>query len=121
MKNITLPTSGPGSQMGTKSRAILECLRKNGRKNRLDLEMLLNMGPLGPALNRLGTMHYVIRGMHGSATGCYEITRQGRIALGESLALPEPSAIRICAATVPKDHYYNPAVHSVSRIGLARS
>jgi hypothetical protein len=118
---MTNPTSGPGSQMGTKSRAVLECLRKNGRKNRLDLEMLLNMGPLGPTLNRLGGMSYIIRGTHGSSTGCYEITRQGRGALGESLTLTEPSAIRICAATVPKGHYYNPAVDSVSRIGRART
>jgi hypothetical protein len=27
----------PGSQMGTKSRAVLECLSKNPRLNRLDL------------------------------------------------------------------------------------
>ena len=119
MKTITLPTSGPGSQMGTKSRAILECLRKNGRKNRLDLEMLLNMGPLGPTLNRLSGMSYVTKGMHGSATGCYEISRQGRLALGESLAMAEPTDIRICAATSHGN--YVPSIHSVSRIGLARS
>ena len=110
---MTTPTTGPGSQMGTKSRAILECLRKNGRKNRLDLEMLLNMGPLGPALSRLHGASYVIRGSHGSATGCYEITRQGRAALGETLALPEPTAIRICAATSTGN--YIPGLHNISQ------
>ena len=110
---MTTPTTGPGSQMGTKSRAILECLRKNGRKNRLDLEMLLNMGPLGPALSRLHGTSYVIRGSHGSATGCYEITRQGRAALGESLALPDPTAMRICAAT--STGHYIPGLHNISQ------
>jgi hypothetical protein len=119
MSDIKLPTSGPGSQMGTKSRAILECLRKNGRKNRLDLEMLLNMGPLGPALSRLGGMSYVIRGMHGSATGCYEITRQGRAALGEALELTPPQEIRVCNATM--SGRYIPEIHNTARIGVARA
>jgi len=118
---MTKPTSGPGSQMGTKSRAVLECLRKNGRKNRLDLEMLLNMGPLGPTLNKLCMKYCIARGTHGSANGLYEITKLGRASLGESLTLAEPTAIRICAATVPKGHYYNPAIHGVARSGIARS
>jgi hypothetical protein len=110
---MTTSTSGPGSQMGTKSRAILECLRKHGRKNRLDLEMLLNMGPLGPALSRLKGMSYVAKVAYGSATGCLEITRQGRAALGEALALPEPTAIRICATTTTG--HYVPGLHNISQ------
>jgi hypothetical protein len=110
---MTAPTSGPGSQMGTKSRAILECLRKHGRKNRLDLEMILSIGPFGPAVSRLKGFGYIAKVSHGSAMGCYEITRQGRVALGEALALPEPTAIRICAATT--SGHYIPGLHNISQ------
>jgi DNA-binding PadR family transcriptional regulator len=115
----TQPKTGPGSQMGVKTRAILECLRKNGRKNRLDLEMMLNIGQLRQSLNRLCSTQYVNKCTHGSATGCYEITRLGRIALGESIEIPRPKEIRICAATT--SGHYTPAIHSISRIGLARA
>jgi len=115
MTKLTTPTSTngfstvPGSQMGTKSRAVLECLRKNGRKNRLDLEMLLSMA-LGPTLNRLGGLNYITKCMHGSATGCYEITRFGRAAIGESMALNVPSYAPITGATMTKP--YVPGLHN---------
>jgi hypothetical protein len=113
-------TAAPGSQMGTKSRAILECLRQNGRKNRLDLEMLLNMGPLSKALDRLRHVAYISMTSHGGkGVGIYDITRQGRQALGEALDLPEPKTTRFCNASMTG--LYDPAIHNTSRIGVART
>jgi hypothetical protein len=120
MSTITKPTTGPGSQMGTKSRAILECLRKNGRKNRLDLEMLLSIGPLSAALSRLSLLAYVVKASpSGVDSGIYDITRQGRQALGEALDLPEPKTVRFCNASTTGP--YIPSIHNTSRIGVARS
>ena len=64
----------PGSQMGTKSRAVLECLSKNPRLNRLDLEMKLSMGQLGPVNNRLFGLGYI---KQAGIPGRYEITNSG--------------------------------------------
>jgi hypothetical protein len=115
-----MKTSKPGSQMGTKSRAILECLRQNGGKNRFDLEILLNMGPLIKALDRLRQVAYICRTAHGGKNvGIYDITRQGRQALGESLELPAPREIRFCNASMTG--IYVPAIHNTSRIGVARA
>ena len=106
--------------MGTKSRAILECLRQNGRKNRLDLEMLLNMGPLSKTLDRLRHVAYISMTTHGgNGVGIYDITRQGRQSLGESLNLPEPKTIKFCNASMTG--LYVPAIHNNSRIGIART
>lgn len=113
---LTQPTSGPGSQMGTKSRAILECLRKNGKLNRLDLEMKLNIGQLNTAIKRMYGLGYV-KNPTGIA-GMYEITQAGRIALGESLAINSPVIDRICNGTMTS--VYNPLKDGISRIGLAR-
>jgi hypothetical protein len=113
---LTQPTSGPGPQMGTKSRAILECLRKNGKLNRLDLEMKLNIGPLNTTINRMYGLGY-IKNPIGIA-GMYEITQAGRIALGESLSINSSGINRICNGTMKG--IYNPLTDGVSRIGLAR-
>ena len=48
-----------GTQLGQKARAVLECLRKNGKLNRLDLEMKLNIGPLSKTINGMYAMHYI--------------------------------------------------------------
>ena len=106
----------PGSQMGTKSRAVLECLRKNPRSNRLDLEMKLGMGQLGPVNNRLFGLGY-IKQAHG-LPGRYEITNAGREALGEALEVKAPSITRICNGT--SREVYNPSVHLSARVGVAR-
>lgn len=107
----------PGSQLGVKSKAVLECLRKNGRRNKLDLEMLLRM-QLGPTLNRMESFAYVIKCRHGSATGCYEITNNGRAALGESIKLNVPSYAPITGATMFDP--YVPGLHNQfqSRVSL---
>jgi hypothetical protein len=110
----------PGSQIGTKSRAILECLRQNGRKNRLDLEMLLNMGPLGKVLERLRHVACISMTAHGgNGVGIYDITRHGRQALGESLDLPEPKTTRFCNASMREPLQYE-ADTTMGRVGLAR-
>jgi len=106
----------PGSQMGTKSRAILECLRKNTRLNRLDLEMKLGMSQLGNTINRLYGLGYIKQ--FGGQIGVYELTKAGRVALGEALTIEAPSIIRICNAT--SREIYNPSVHLISRVGVAR-
>ena len=113
---LTAPTSGPGSQMGTKSRAILECLRKNGKLNCLDLEMKLNIGNLRITINRMYGLGY-IKNPTG-ISGMYEITKAGRIALGESLSVPSSGIERICNGTMKG--IYNPLTDGVSRVGLAR-
>jgi carbon monoxide dehydrogenase subunit G len=48
-----------GTQLGQKAKAVLECLRKNGKLNRLDLEMKLNIGPLSKTINGMYAMHYI--------------------------------------------------------------
>lgn len=107
----------PGSQMGIKAKGVLECLRKNGRKNKLDLEMMLGM-QLGPTLTRMENLAYITKCRHGSATGCYEITNNGRIALGESITLSVPSYAPISNATMREP--YVPGVHNQfqSRVSL---
>jgi hypothetical protein len=116
------PTNGfstvPGSQMGTKSRAILELLRKGKPRNALDIDMILGMA-CGGAISRLVRMAYIRKSTYGSATGCYEITTNGRIALGESLSLAPPAYAPITGATM-RDPYI-PAIHNTSRIGVARA
>lgn len=102
--------------MGSKSRGVLECLRKNGKLNRLDLEMKLNMGPLAPVINRMYGMAYIKTPL--GIPGMYEITRAGRVALGESLEIEAPKEMRICGGT--SREIYNPAIHLISRVGVAR-
>jgi hypothetical protein len=113
---LTSATTGPGSQMGTKSRAVLECLRKNGKLNRLDLEMKLGMSQLGPVTNRLYGIGY-IKTPQG-ITGMYEITQAGRIALGEAVEMKPYGNDRICGGSMRE--LYIPGVHSVARVGIAR-
>ena len=110
-------SSKAGSQMGIKAKGLLECLRKNGRKNKLDLEMMLSM-QLTSTLNRMERMSYITKCRHGSATGCYEITNNGRIALGESITLSVPSYAPISNATMSDP--YLPGVHNQfqSRVSL---
>lgn len=106
----------PGSQMGTKSRAVLECLSKNPRLNRLDLEMKLSMGQIGPVNNRLFGLGYIKQA--NGIPGRYEITNSGREALGEALEIKAPSITRICNGT--SREVYNPSVHLLARVGVAR-
>lgn len=113
---LTQPTSGPGRQLGAKSRAILECLRKNGKLNRLDLEMKLNLGPLHRSINSMYGLAY-IKNPTG-ISGMYEITKAGRIALGESLSIASSGIDKICNGTMK--WIYNPLTDGVARIGLAR-
>jgi hypothetical protein len=103
-----------GSQLGVKSKSILEVLKNKGHMNRLDLERLLAIAPLSVPLNGLSANGYIIR--HPS--GIYSITRFGRAALGEALELKAPSVTRICNGTMTGT--YNPLVDGVSRVGLAR-
>lgn len=116
------PTDGfstvPGSQMGTKSRAILELLRKGKPRNRLDIDMLLGMD-CGATISRLLGLAYIKKSTYGSGNGCFEITSNGRKALGESMALSVPAYAPIVNATMRE--VYNPDVHRISRIGLARA
>lgn len=114
MKNL----SRVGSQLGTKSRGVLECLRKHGRKNRLDLEMMLNLGNLTQTMTRMCEMGYIKRCNLGTHVGMFEITKLGRVALGESLEIEAPKEMRICGGTIRE--VYNPAIHLVSRVGVAR-
>lgn len=106
----------PGSMMGTKSRGVLECLRKNGKLNRLDLEMKLNTGNLGTVINRMFGLGYVKTPF--GIPGMYEITRAGRAALGESLTIDAPEITRICNGT--SREIYNPSIHLLPRSGVAR-
>lgn len=109
---------GPGTQMGAKSCAILEFLRKGKPANKLDMEMLLGY-PVGETLSRLVGLTYVRKSTWGSGNGCFEITSNGRMALGESIALPTPAYAPVINATMREP--YIPAVHNVSRIGVARA
>ena len=119
MTNSTSPTTGPGSQLGTKSRAILELLRKGRARNRLDIEMLLGY-ECRKTISRLIGMRYLKNGgTLGANSGLYEITNAGREALGEALTLKTPMHAPHCAATMRAP--YIPSVHGVSRVGLARS
>ena len=124
MKNLTekSPEAGfstvAGSQMGTKSRGVLELLRKGRPLNRLDIDMMLGMS-CAPTVSRLVGLAYIKKSTYGSGNGCYEITSNGRKALGESMALPVPAYAPITGATMRET--YMPGIHSVSRIGLARA
>ena len=115
---MTKNLSRIGSQMGPKSKGVLECLRKHGRKNRLDLEMMLNLGNLTQTMTRMCEMGYIKRCNLGTHVGMFEITKLGRVALGESLEIEAPREMRICGGT--SREIYNPAIHLVSRIGVAR-
>lgn len=119
MTTLKSPTTGPGSQLGTKSRAILELLRKGRARNRLDIEMLLGY-ECRKTISRLIVMRYLKNGgTLGANSGLYEITNAGREALGEALTLKTPTYAPHCAATMRAP--YIPSVHGVSRVGLARS
>lgn len=109
---------GPGAQMGTKSRAILELLRKGTPKNKLDIEMLLGY-PVTETLHRLVGLSYVRKSVWGSGNGCFEITSNGRQALGETLSSPAPAYAPFINSTMTE--IYNPAVHNTARIGVARA
>lgn len=104
-----------GTQLGQKAIAVLECLRKNGRMNRLDLEMKLSIGPLSKTINGMYGMHYI---KNCGQAGIYEITKMGRVALGEELALNEPVSTRFCNGSMSE--VYNPATHLTQRYGVAR-
>jgi hypothetical protein len=106
-----------GTQLGQKARAVLECLLKNGKLNRLDLEMKLNIGPLAKTINGMYGMHYIKQ--FGGQAGMYEISKMGRVALGENLALNEEVvSTRIC--NVSMREVYVPNVHLTQRYGVAR-
>lgn len=109
---------GPGSQLGTKSRAILELLRKGKPTNKLDIEMKLGYA-VTETLHRLVGLAYIKKSTYGSGNGCYEITSNGRMALGEVLASPPPAYAPIINATMHDP--YIPAIHNTSRIGVARA
>lgn len=116
------PTDGfstvPGSKMGPNSRAILELLRKGKPRNRLDIDMIIG-ADCGGTISRLVRMAYIRKSTYGSATGCYEITTNGRAALGESLSLTPPAYAPITGATMRET--YIPSIHNTSRIGVARA
>jgi hypothetical protein len=99
--------SKPGSQMGQKAKAVLECLRKNGPMNRLDLERVLAIAPLATPINGL-----LGRGYINNGAGKYVITRDGRVALGESLAITSIGPIRYCNSTT--EGLYVPGLHNIS-------
>lgn len=105
-----------GGQLGAKARAVLECLRKNTKLNRLDLEMMINLGPLSSTIGGMYGMRYIKQ--HGGQIGLYEITKLGRHALGEELELTEPSEIRFCNGSMREP--YVPDVHLSQRYGVAR-
>lgn len=105
-----------GGQLGAKGRAVLECLRKNTKLNRLDMERLINLGPLGSTIGGMMGMHYIKQ--HGGQIGLYEITRMGRGALGEEMALPSPTQVRICNGSMREP--YVPDVHLSQRYGVSR-
>jgi hypothetical protein len=109
---------GPGSQLGTKSRAILEILSRGKPTNKLDLEMMLGYR-VQETLGRLQQHLLLKKSTYGSGNGCYEITGNGRIALGEKLASPPPAYAPFINSTMTE--IYNPAVHNTARIGVARA
>lgn len=102
--------------MGTKSRAVLECLRKNGKMNRLDLEMRLGMSQLARVINRMYGLGYIKNPL--GISGMYEITQAGRVALGESLTIAKPVITKICNGT--SKEIYNPKTDLLPRYGVAR-
>jgi hypothetical protein len=105
-----------GTQLGQKAKAVLECLRKNGKLNRLDLEMKLNIGPLSKTINGMYAMHYIKQ--FSGQVGIYEITKMGRVALGEELALNDVVSTRICNGSMRE--VYVPDLHLTQRHGVAR-
>lgn len=109
---------GPGSKMGTKSRAILELLRKGRPTNKLDIEMKLGY-PVTETLKRLVLLNFVKKSMYASGSGCFEIATLGRQALGEKLSSPKPTYAPHINSTMTE--IYNPSVHNTSRIGVARA
>lgn len=111
-------TTIPGSRLGDKTLGILNILTKGTPRNRLDLEMMLSFAATNP-LSRLLAAGYVRKATWGHTTGCYEITHLGRHALGEAITLPTPAYAPVINATMREP--YIPAVHNVSRIGVARA
>lgn len=109
---------GPGSQMGTKSRAILEILSRGKPTNKLDLEMILGYR-VAETLGRLQQHLLVKKSTYGSGNGCFEITSNGRQALGEKVSMTAPNYTPIVNATMKE--IYNPAIHNTARIGVARA
>lgn len=105
-----------GTQLGQKARAVLECLRKNGKLNRLDLEMKLAIGPLSKTINAMYGMHYIKQ--FSGQVGIYEITKLGRMALGENLVMSECISTRVCNGSMRE--VYNPDTHLPQRYGVAR-
>jgi DNA-binding PadR family transcriptional regulator len=99
-----------GSQLGVKSKAVLNHLRTHGRTNRLDLERVLGSGPLVGTIQKLNSYGFITRTKTDVTSGCYLITNLGRAALGEALVLPAPRALRICNAS--SRDIYMPGVHN---------
>lgn len=114
---MTQPTSVPSVQIGVKSIAVLELLRKGIPRNRLDIDMLLGKDT-SHTIPHLISLRYIQKGSYRASRGCYEITL-GRAALGEALSLTKPSCVPVINATMRDT--YNPAIHSGSRIGIART
>lgn len=108
----------PASQMGTKSRAILELIERTKPTNALDIDRILGM-PCTSALIRLHALGYLRKASHGPVNGCYEITDAGRVVLGKRAAMTRPENIPHVNATMKGN--YDPAIHNVSRIGVARA
>ena len=99
-----------GSQLGVKSKAVLNYLRNNGRTNRLDLERAISAGPLVGTIQKLNSYGFITRTKTDVASGCYLITNLGRAALGEALEIPAPRELRICNAS--SRDIYMPGVHN---------
>jgi hypothetical protein len=102
-----------GSQLGVKAKAVLNCLRKNGRTNRLDLERIIGSGQLSGTIQKLNSYSYIARTKTDFDSGCYVITNLGRVALGESLEIPAPREMRVCNATSIGN--YMPGIHNISQ------
>lgn len=105
-----------GTQLGTKAKAVLECLRKNGKLNRLDLERLINLGPLAITISGMYGIFYIKQ--YAGQRGIYEITKLGRQALGEALTTTEPAQMRVCNGSMTER--YVPDIHLHQRLGVAR-
>ena len=99
-----------GSQLGVKSKAVLNYLRTHGRTNRLDMERAINSGPLSGTIQKLTAYGFITRTKTDVASGCYLITSLGRAALGEALEIPAPRELRICNASTHGN--YMPGVHN---------
>jgi hypothetical protein len=78
--------------------------------------MKLNIGNLRITINRMYGLGY-IKNPIGIAGMC-EITKAGRVALGEALEIRSSGVDRICNGTMTS--VYNPATDGISRVGLAR-